>query len=396
LVKLLSFPNLTSTGEYTIDFLCLNVDSAGHTTEEASSAVADDVSAILEILREFVDTDVKISVITGDAGGGASVQHLHPALQKKGTMDEWSKRLSCDMHNLNKALEIACIDTWGKQGIGHLTPFQMIWLFVRILKHIRKDLVDRSLLDEAWGMTIQYLRDNQSWQDIAWDKCEVAFKDFMSRLEELEEGDDEAIDAAVKMSSKAPANLQDPVMTRWGTILAAVEFFADHWVVIYFFVMTIANSEKSTSHLNIMCCALLSLMHNMTVPDMSFEEVVNAGENLSSTEDGEEIDEFIAAFDSDTSTNKSATPSATPIFQAVIHFLNGFNKSYFRGKCHNLLSLHNVVIMYALTDACQNGWLLCLSTLHPQICSTSSRWMIHSLAMEHSVSSHGSVQRDAL
>ena len=41
LVKLLSFPNLTSTGEYTIDFLCLNVDSAGHTTEEASSAVAD-------------------------------------------------------------------------------------------------------------------------------------------------------------------------------------------------------------------------------------------------------------------------------------------------------------------------------------------------------------------
>lgn len=159
LVKLLSFPNLTSDGDYTIDFMCLNIDSAGHTTEEASNAIADDVSALLMILSEFLGDDVKLSVITGDAGGGASVQQLHPALQKKGQMDEWSKKLSCDMHNLNKALEIACIDTWGKQGIGHLTPFQMIWLFVRILKHVRKELVDCSLLDEAWGSTIQYLRD---------------------------------------------------------------------------------------------------------------------------------------------------------------------------------------------------------------------------------------------
>ena len=141
LVKLLSFPRRTSDDNYTIDFLCLNVDSAGHSTEEASKAILEDVSAFLDILCNFVH-DVKLSVITGDAGGGASVQQLHPALKAKGIMDKYSKRLSCDMHNLNKALEIACIDTWGRQGIGHLTPFQMIWLFVRLLKHIRKELVD--------------------------------------------------------------------------------------------------------------------------------------------------------------------------------------------------------------------------------------------------------------
>jgi hypothetical protein len=127
LVKLLSFPRQTCDDDYTIDFLCLNVDSAGHSTEEASRAVSDDVLAFLDILRQFVP-NVKLSVITGNAGGGASVQHLHPALQANGTMDKWSKRLSCDLHNLNKALEVACIDAWGRQGIGHLTPFQMIWL----------------------------------------------------------------------------------------------------------------------------------------------------------------------------------------------------------------------------------------------------------------------------
>ena len=323
---------MTSAGNYTIDFLCLNIDSAGHTTEDASSAISSDVLALLEILQTFVGPKVKLSVITGDAGGGASVQQLHPALKKKGIMDDKSKRLSCELHNLNKALEVACIDTWGRQGIGHLTPFQMIWLFVRVLKHIRKELGDRSLLDEAWGMTIQSLRVKHSWQETACDKCELAFTEFMSRLEELEGGDNKAIDTAVKITSKAPANLQDPVMTRWGTILAAVEFFANNWVVIYFFAMTLANSERSNSHLNIMCCALLSLMHNTLAP-----QTINEADNEANlpTDDGKKIDDYIASFGS----KKSAVTgvegkdrSATPIFLAVIHFLDGFNKAFFSGE----------------------------------------------------------------
>jgi hypothetical protein len=342
LVKLLSFPSITSTGDLTVEFMCLNVDSGGHKTEEAASAISDDVSALLEILRTFVGHDVKLSVITGDAGGGASVQLLHPELQKKGTMDEWSKKLSCDLHNLNKALEVACTRTWGQQGIGHLTPFQMIWLFVRILKHFRNDLGERSLLDEAWGMTIQLLREDPKWQGIACDKCDVAFHDFMNRLDALEDGDEDALAAAVKMTSKAPANIQDPVMTRWGTILAAVRFFADNWVVIYFFAMTVANSEKSDSYLCTMCCALLSLMHNTTVSATAFETADT--ETPLPTTDGNEIDAFAATFESNTSilieAAKNKGPS-TPIFLAVIHFLDAFNEAFFGGKrvllCHSSL-----------------------------------------------------------
>ena len=54
---------------------------------------------------------MKISFITGDSGGGASVHHLHKELIRKGVMDSISKKLACDMHNFVKPLEVACVDT---------------------------------------------------------------------------------------------------------------------------------------------------------------------------------------------------------------------------------------------------------------------------------------------
>jgi hypothetical protein len=160
----------------------------------------------------------------------------------------------------------------------------------------------------------------------------------MDRLEALENGDDDALAAALDMSSKAPANLQDPVMTRWGTILAAVRFFADNWVVIYFFAMTLANSEKSDSHLCTMCCALISLMHNTTVSPTTFETTET---NILPTVDGTEIDNFVATFDSDTSILADAVKEgpSTPIFLAVIHFLDAFNEAFFGGKQCIVVSL---------------------------------------------------------
>ena len=337
LVKLLSFPTLTSTGEHTIDFLCLNVDSAGHTTEEASSAISTDVEELLEILRRFLGPDVKLSVITGDAGGGASVQNLHPALITKGTMDTKSKRLSCDMHNLNKALETACIDTWGRQGIGHKTPFQMVWLFVRILKHIRKDM-GRKNVDEAWAATVESLRKDPSWQLTASEKCDVAFKDFLNRLDTLEGGDDDDRNAAEKIASKAPANIQDPVNTRWGTTQAGFKLFADNWPVIYFFVRTLLIGEKSNSHLHIMCCALLSLMHNTELP--TIHDNLDNTQPTNENDDDTGLDAYLNTFGAVGMELNDATIAemdgiaacpATPLFLAVTHFLNGFNECFFAG-----------------------------------------------------------------
>jgi hypothetical protein len=66
LMKLLSFHRRISTGELSIGNFCLYVDSGGHTT----------------ILNRFLG-DVKLSAITNDACGEASVQNLHPGCLKK-------------------------------------------------------------------------------------------------------------------------------------------------------------------------------------------------------------------------------------------------------------------------------------------------------------------------
>jgi hypothetical protein len=164
------------------------------------------------------------------------------------------------MHNLNKAFEVACTDTWGQQGIGHNTIFQMLYLRSRIHKLIGKDYT-RALYSQAWSQTVSQLRDDPAWQTIARKRCSAAFEDFMVRLEILEDGDDEDIERAVKIANFAPSNLHDPVQTRWGTISDSVVFFADNWVVIYFFTKIIASTENSKSQLTRTACALLSLQY---------------------------------------------------------------------------------------------------------------------------------------
>ena len=211
-----------------------------------------------DILTALTGEEVKIDVVTGDSGGGAAIHNLFEELKKIDVMDILGKMLACDMHNFVKPLEVACVDAWGRQGIGHKTPFQMIWLFVKIIKTIRKD-VGRKGLSEMWGSVIEKMRNDRLWQSVARNDFPQAFEKFMSKLDELEEVDP---DAAFKMSYEAPANIQDPVFSRWGTVLAATSVFVEHWAVIYFFVLTIKDDKKSDSYLWQMACALLSLMNN--------------------------------------------------------------------------------------------------------------------------------------
>ena len=300
LVKLLSYPVKKDDGSLSVNFLCLNVDSAGHSAIEASYAISKDVTFILDILSKYVGRKVGLTVITGDAGGGAAVHHLHNALQNLETMDEWSKKLSCDMHNLNKAFEVACIDTWGKQGIGHRTPFQMVWLFVKLMKHV-KGTFGRKNLYQAWGQTIDFLRKSRKWQTLALANCNTAFNEFMDALNELEDGDEDSIDEAVKRSTEAPTNIQDPVMTRWGTVLAGVGLFADNWVVIYFFAQTLSSSKKSTQYVKTLSSELVALMHNKDT---------TANSDL----------------------NQDEMQSKMPVFHSILFFLDAFNKFFFQGK----------------------------------------------------------------
>jgi len=274
---------------------------------------------LLEILNDMIeDVEVKISLLTGDGGGGAAAHRLHKELIQNAVMEETSKKLICDMHNFFKPLEIACVDAWGRQGIGHRTPFQTVWLFVKLLKTVRKS-VGRKGLNDMWANVVDKLRNDDTLQTMAREKCKGAFHDFMEMVEKLEMGTDEELDAAVKLTTEAPSNVQDPVFSRWGTVLAAIQVFVDNWLVVYFFAVAVKGDNKTTSYLWQLSCALLSLMNNKSKSNM----------------EGESLESFVQSFTEENEPeDKSALLKAgdTPVFQAVLHFLNGFNKAYFQGQ----------------------------------------------------------------
>ena len=59
---------------------------------------------------------------------------------------------------------------------------------------------------------VNKLRSNETWQDNV----------FIDKMEQPEEGTDEEVDATIKLTIEAPANIQDQVFSRWGTVLAAL------------------------------------------------------------------------------------------------------------------------------------------------------------------------------
>ena len=273
---------------------------------------------MLEILNEMIDNDVEIIALTGDSGGGAASHFLVEELIKLGVMPAkpHSKMLACDLHNFVKPLEVACVDTWGGQGIGSKSPFQMVWLFVRMMKMLRGE-VGRDGLDDMWGSTILKMRTDPTWTNLASANFPQAYNTFVTKLNELEDTDS---DASLKISSAAPVNIQDPVFSRWGTVLAAISVFVKHWSTIYFFALTIKDDRKSGCHIWQIACALLSLMNNK-------DDV------LEQTNDGVSLDDFIGTFqtDDDAPQTRPLKKGQTPIYLAVLMFLDGFGKAYFNG-----------------------------------------------------------------
>lgn len=294
-------------------------DSGGHSAAEAAQAIKLSTELMLEILNEIIDNKVEIIGLTGDSGGGAASHYLIEELIKLGVMPDKpsSKMLACDLHNFVKPLEVACVDTWGGQGIGSKSPFQMVWLFVRMMKMLRGE-VGRDGLDTMWGKTILKMRSDPTWMDLASNNFPQAYDMFVTKLNELEDTD---LDAALEISSAAPVNIQDPVFSRWGTVLAAISVFVKHWSTIYFFALTIKDDRKSGCHIWQIACALLSLMNNRDE-----EEPTNDGLSRS-------LDDFIGSFqtDDDAPPTMKLKAGQTPIFLAVLQFLDGFNKAYFDG-----------------------------------------------------------------
>ena len=145
----------------------------------------------------------------------------------------------------------------------------------------------------------------------------------MKYLEELEEGSNDGIDVAVKLTTEAPKNVQDPIFSRWGTVLAAIELFVDTWITTYFVVIAIKGDQRSGYYLQQIACALISLMNNKSKPTM----------------DGDSIKDFTGSFSSNHKGDsvKKLKPGETPICLTVFYFLDGFNKFFYQDMFNFLM-----------------------------------------------------------
>eukprot|EP00984_Skeletonema_dohrnii_P034508 scaffold33580_cov171-Skeletonema_dohrnii-CCMP3373.AAC.1 len=159
-VKLLCWFGKDKEGREIIKFHCIDVDTSNHSGEDCAAAIKKSVEVFTG--RE----NVEVVAITGDAGGGASVQSLLPHLKRLCAVSKDCSKINCNLHALNKCLESSFQDVLGKQGIGQKTPFQLLFVFNQLWKRIREEY-GGDFLNEIWQITFNELINNDRWKDEA-------------------------------------------------------------------------------------------------------------------------------------------------------------------------------------------------------------------------------------
>eukprot|EP00956_Cyclotella_meneghiniana_P013583 scaffold19721_cov38-Cyclotella_meneghiniana.AAC.1 len=180
-VKMIVWSSKDKKGRNILRHFNLDIDKGGHSMVEAANAIHRSLQSM-----HLEKIDVEYTYITGNSGGGAKVQSLHPQLVEIGVMPEISGCMNCLLHAFNLAYETACKDSLGDTGMNKNTTFQMIYLAVLMLNTVKK----RNNLDHLkkyYTMTMTQLLDNESYIAGAYANFIQAFDEFLAVVEESED-----------------------------------------------------------------------------------------------------------------------------------------------------------------------------------------------------------------
>eukprot|EP00956_Cyclotella_meneghiniana_P031906 scaffold85518_cov22-Cyclotella_meneghiniana.AAC.3 len=181
-VKMIVWSSQDKKGRNILRHFNLDIDKGGHSMVEAANAIHRSLQSM-----HLEKIDVEYTYITGDSGGGAKVQLLHPQLVEIGVMPEISACMNCLLHHaFNLAYETACKDSLGDTGMNKNTTFQMIYLAVLMLNTVKKrNNLDH--LEKYYSMTMTQLLDNESYIAGASANFIQAFDEFLAVVEESED-----------------------------------------------------------------------------------------------------------------------------------------------------------------------------------------------------------------
>jgi hypothetical protein len=251
LVKVIVWASIDADGNRVIRHFNLDIDKGGHTTEAAADAIELSLQSLM-----LEGLDVEISFIVGDAGGGAAVHQLRPALVTRGVMPEFSDYVNCLLHALNLSYQTACIDSMGDQGMGKNTPFQLCYLAILLLKTIKKQ-GGLDLLKKYYAMTMTQLLEEESWQENMACNFVQAFGDLMDEIEESGDSITEHIDELLK---DCPTNIAQGNFGRWGTISKVAHVVLKHWMALLNMAFSVKDVEKNGCYLHTIASELIKLM----------------------------------------------------------------------------------------------------------------------------------------
>ena len=145
-VILLCWSGRKKNGARTLKFFCPSIDRCGHTAQQAAEGVK-------KVTQRFLgsNTEIEVSSICGDSGGGGAVQNLHPKLIELTIMAEDSKQANCSLHGMNKSIENSSKNTMGDQGMGCRSPFQLEYVFAALMDWIREE-GGIQLINTLWAL----------------------------------------------------------------------------------------------------------------------------------------------------------------------------------------------------------------------------------------------------
>ena len=187
-LKVISWGGMDELGDKVIKAFCIDAGVCGHTAKESAESIKD----VADLIKSLLPNSVFRSALS-DSGGGGAIQCVDPFLRQLGVLEEDSIINHCSCHGMNKPLENGLKKALGDAGIGHNTPWQLLYLADCFLDNVIEDL-GLVRVNDIWAEINTQLLDDARFQDECYKHGGLVFTDFYKAIQTISEEDPSSLD----------------------------------------------------------------------------------------------------------------------------------------------------------------------------------------------------------
>jgi hypothetical protein len=285
-LKVISWGGINELGDKVIKSYCIDSNCCSHSAKESAKSIKE-MGDLIHLLVPYII----YSSATSDSGGGGAIQNVYPKLLKLGMFDaEQSPINYCELHAMNKPLENALKKALGDSGIGHNSPWQLLYLSDIFLDQLVAEL-GLKRVNEIWAEINAQLFTDPCFQQECYKHGGLTFDQFYNAIQTESDEDPDKLN---KKLFTCPTNGKDSVFSRWLTLLLANDVFLEHYFTLYLLAIWVKTQFTSKSLAHTYACNMLALMRIKRKADYTDRD-----------------DDF------------------PPVFYTVLLFVQGFSRAFF-------------------------------------------------------------------